>query len=156
MKTGHSLINKRARERLDSKLSSLHPVNRYAAPPKGWIRAIRDALGMNGVQLARRMNISPQALADLERSEAAGRIQIGTLRRAAEAMDCQLVYALVPRTSLEDTVQQRAAYIAEREVRRTDHTMALEDQQASDWLLEDQVRDYIETNLRPGDLWSDE
>lgn len=156
MRTGRNLISKRARERLDSKLSSLRPVSRYAAPPKGWVRALREALGMNGVQLARRIGVSPQSLADLERSEAAGRIQIDTLRRAAEAMDCQLVYALVPRTSLEETVQQRAAYIAEREVRRTDHTMALEDQSASDELLQDRVRDYIETELRPGDLWSDE
>ena len=68
-------------------------------PPKGWIRAIRDAVGMTGGQLASRLGIRPQTVAALEKSEAAGSIQLSTLRRVAEAMDCTLVYAKMVPTS---------------------------------------------------------
>ena len=86
----------RARQRLDGRLAALKPEDRFKAPPKGWIRAIRDALGMTGVQFARRLRIRPQSVDALEQSEATGSIQLKTLRRAAEALDCTLVYALVP------------------------------------------------------------
>src|SRR5262245_57390023 len=92
----------RARQRLDERLAALKPTDRFRAPPRGWIRAIRDALGMTGVQFARRLRVRPQSLDAVERSEANGTIQLKTLRRAAEALDCTLVYALVPNSSLEE------------------------------------------------------
>src|SRR4029079_14724254 len=92
----------RARQRLDERLAPLEPADRFRPPPKGWIRAIRDALGMTGVQLASRLGVRPQTLNLIEKSEAEGTIQLKTLRRAAEALDCTLVYALVPKGSLEE------------------------------------------------------
>jgi predicted DNA-binding mobile mystery protein A len=64
------------------------------------MRAIRDAIGMSGVQLAKKLGVRPQTIEAFERSEATGAIQLKTLRRAAEALDCTLVYALVPKASL--------------------------------------------------------
>ena len=95
---------KRARHRLDERLRALQPIDRFKTPPKGWIRALRDALGMTGAQLGARIGIRPQTVESIEKSEAAGTIQLNTLRRAAEALDCTLVYALVPNTSLETVV----------------------------------------------------
>src|SRR5258706_15467021 len=106
----------RARQRLDERLLVLKPEERFRAPPKGWIRAIRDALGMAGVQFAKRLAIRPQSVEALEKSEANGSIQLKTLRRAAEALDCTLVYALVPNTSLEGAVRERARKIAKRDL----------------------------------------
>lgn len=145
-------IRNRARERLDSKLASIKPVDRFAMPPKGWVRAIRDAIGMTGAQLARRLGMTAQGIVSLERSEASGKIQLNTLRRAAEAMDCILVYALVPKTSLTEMVDHRARDIALRALRRVSHSMALEDQQV-DRDLEKRVQTYIDTALRDRDLW---
>src|SRR4051812_24912152 len=105
-------IRKRARERLDERLAPLKPADRFRAPPKGWVRAIRDALGMTGVQFARRLRVRPPSVASLEVSEASGAIQLNTLRRAAEALDCTLVYALVPNDSLEGAIRTRARKIA--------------------------------------------
>ena len=73
-------------------------------PRGGWVRAVRDALGMNTRQLAQRLGVTHNAVVDLERSEVAGVAKLEALRRADEALDCDLVYALVPRTTLEDTV----------------------------------------------------
>ena len=67
-----------------------------AVPVKGWIKAIRDSLGMTAAQLANRMGISQSTLTAMEKAEARGAIQLSSLRRAAEAMNCTLVYALVP------------------------------------------------------------
>lgn len=145
-------IRNRARERLDSKLASIKPIERFAMPPKGWVRAIRDAIGMTGAQLARRLGMTAQGIVSLERSEASGKIQLNTLRRAAEAMDCILVYALVPKTSLTQMVDHRARDIALRALRRVSHSMALEGQQV-DRDLEKRVQTYIDTALRDRDLW---
>ena len=145
-------VRQRARERLDARLAVIKPLERFTVPPKGWIRAIRDAIGMSGPQLARRLGMTAQGLVSVERSEAQGRIQLNTLRRAAEAMDCVLVYALVPETSLEQMVEHRARELALQALSRVSHSMALEDQHI-DRDLERRVQTYIATALRDRDLW---
>jgi predicted DNA-binding mobile mystery protein A len=72
------------------------------------MRTMRDALGMSGYQLARRMGFSPTRVRQFEAEEVAGSIRLGTLRRAAEAMNCTLVYALSPNEPLEDIVLRQA------------------------------------------------
>lgn len=142
-----------ARQRLDQRLSAFRPESRFTAPPKGWIRAIRDALGMSALQLGRRLGVKPQSVADLEKSEAHGTIQLKTLRKAAEALDCTLIYALVPNSSLEDAVQTRAREIARKELARIGHTMDLEAQGLSKAERETQIDDYVREHLRERDLW---
>ena len=65
-------------------------------PPRGWLRAIRDALGMTMQQYAGRLGVSQPRIIALEKSEVEDTVTLGTLRRAAAALDCQLVYAVVP------------------------------------------------------------
>jgi predicted DNA-binding mobile mystery protein A len=146
-------IRQKARQRLDERLLPLQPVDRFKAPPKGWIKAIRNALGMTGVQFAKRLKVSPQGVDTLEKSEANGSIKIETLRRAAEALDCTLVYALVPNTSLEATVRERARKIALRDLGRVAHTMKLEAQGTGDADLEARIDAYIRNTLKDRDLW---
>lgn len=146
---------KRARTRLDERLEVLRPADRFMVPPKGWVRALRDALGMTGAQLGARMGIRPQTVETIEKSEAAGTIQLNTLRRAAEALDCTLVYALVPNTSLEAMVNARARKIAMRELQRVAHTMRLEAQGTDDAHLEARIQAYIRDMLSERDLWNE-
>jgi predicted DNA-binding mobile mystery protein A len=146
-------ICQKARQRLDERLLPLKPTNRFQAPPKGWIRAIREALGMTGLQLARRLNVTPQSVDALEKSEANGAIKIETLRRAAEALDCTIVYALVPNSALEETVRARARKIALHDLGRVAHTMKLEAQGTADADLEARIAAYIRDTLRDRDLW---
>jgi predicted DNA-binding mobile mystery protein A len=147
---------RRARQRLDERLSALKPVDRIRPPPKGWTRAIRDALGMTGVQLAARLGVRPQTVDALERSEASGSIRLGTLRRAAEALDCTLVYALVPNTSLEDAVDRRARRIAIRDLQRVAHTMKLEAQETGDAGIQARIDDYIRDAVKDRELWNEQ
>jgi predicted DNA-binding mobile mystery protein A len=145
----------RARQRLDERLLALKPEDRFRTPPKGWVRAIRDALGMTGVQFAKRLGIRPQSVEALEKSEANESIQLKTLRRAAEALDCTLVYALVPNTSLEGAVRERARKIAKRDLDRVAHTMKLEAQGTGDANLEARIEAYIRDVLKERDLWNE-
>lgn len=145
----------RARQRLDERLSSLKPQDRFRPPPKGWIRAIRDALGMTGVQLAKRLHVRPQTVKAIEKSEARGSIQLRTLRRAAEAMGCTLVYALVPNSSLENAVHQRARTLAIRDLQRVAHTMRLEAQETGDPGMEARIDAYIRDSIKDRDLWNE-
>ncbi|MET4037954.1 MULTISPECIES: mobile mystery protein A [unclassified Bradyrhizobium] len=145
----------RGRKRLDERLIPLKPEDRFNAPPKGWVRAIRDALGMTGVQFAKRLKIRPQSVEALEKSEANGSVQLKTLRRAAEALDCTLVYALVPNTSLEGAVSARARKIARRELGRVAHTMKLEAQGTGDANLEARIEAYVRDVLKDRDLWNE-
>ncbi len=147
-------IAEHGRKRLDARLVPLNDErNRLLVPPKGWIRAIRDALAMSGVQLAKRLKVSPQTIEAMEKSEAAGTIQLNTLKRAAEALDCTLVYALIPKTSLENTVNNRARQIAAAALARVSHTMKLEDQDTGDRELEARIEDYIR-HIKDRDLWN--
>ncbi|MDX8495322.1 mobile mystery protein A [Mesorhizobium sp. VK22B] len=145
----------RARLRLDERLSVLKPEDRFRPPPKGWMRAIRDAIGMTGVQLAARLGVRPQTVEAIEKSEASGSVQLSTLRRAAEAMDCTLVYALVPNSSLENAVHQRARKIAIRALQRVAHTMRLEAQETGDAGMEARIEAYIRDVLKDRDLWNE-
>lgn len=149
------LRHSRARQRLDERLLALKPESRFDPPSRGWVRAVREAIGMTGVQFARRLRISPQSVEALEKSEATGTIQLKTLRRAAEALDCRLVYALVPNSSLESSVNERARKIALRDLGRVAHSMALEAQGTGDADLEERIRAYIRDALRYRDLWNE-
>lgn len=145
----------RARQRLDERLLPLKPEDRFRPPPKGWIRAVRDAVGMSGVQLALRLGVRPQTVDAMEKSEASGTIKLKTLQRAAEALDCTLVYALVPRSSLQHTVESRARKMALRDLRRVAHTMELEAQGTGDAHLEARIEAYIRETIRDRDLWDE-
>lgn len=91
---------KSALEQLDATLAQFAWLRNLQPPRMGWIRAIRDALGMSGRQPGKRMDVGKMWVGDMERLEATGATTLKTLRRAAEAMDCVLVYALVPKTTL--------------------------------------------------------
>ena len=117
-----------ALKQLDKTLAGMRSALAVQPPARGWLRAIRDALGMSGPQLAKRMRMTKQGVADLEKKEVSGSISLNTLRKAAEAMDCVLVYAVVPRDSLTAIVERQARKVAEGHAAYSAHTMLLEDQ----------------------------
>lgn len=141
-----------ARRSLDRVLAPFRKLPRRA-PPRGWIRALRDALGMTAEQLGDRMGITQPSVQRLELSEAEGTIQLSSLRRAAEALDCEVFYALVPRRSLRETYDAAARAVARRELGRVGHSMALEDQAVGDDEDEERLRRFIAEELDPRELW---
>lgn len=116
-----------ARKHLERRLSALRVID-ATRPPKGWVRAMRDALGMSAVQLAKRLGVVQSRITALEQAEANDAITLKSLRQAAEALDCTLVYALVPKKPMDDLLRDRAALVADEQLARTHHSMRLEDQ----------------------------
>jgi predicted DNA-binding mobile mystery protein A len=148
---------KLVRQQLEITLQKFRPLLDISMPPKGWIRAVRDALGMNGRQLADRLNVTRQRVALIEKDELGSSATLKTMRRVAESLDCVFVYALVPRTSLEQTLHEQAKRLAKKRLARASHTMMLENQELSEidqeQALNDMVKELIET--QPSTLWDD-
>jgi predicted DNA-binding mobile mystery protein A len=117
-----------SRASLDERFAALGSAAHLAVPAHGWIRALRQALGMTTAQLATRLGIKQPSVIAIEQSEIKGTVQLATLRRVAEALDCRLVYALVPNKPLETTVRERARLFLRRRRGPVEHSMLLEDQ----------------------------
>jgi predicted DNA-binding mobile mystery protein A len=143
-----------ARARLDERFAEFGAMKTYARPVRGWVKAIREALGMTTAQLARRMGVKQPSIVALEKSEVQGSIQLATLRRVAEAMDCTVVYALVPRHPLEGVVRERARLFARRSRAPIEHSMTLEDQQVRRKDAERMI-DAIVRETPPSRLWDE-
>lgn len=107
----------------------LAQVNFPEAPTEGWVCAIRKSLGMSVRQLAERIGITQQSAARLEKNEADDSITLKSLRKAAEALDCRLVYAIVPNEGGLDGIVKKQAFKKACEIVQTvDHSMKLEGQ----------------------------
>ena len=115
---------------LDNALNPWRALPR-SRPAGGWLRSVRQALGMTTRQLAKSVGVSQAAVVDAERTEAKGDISLATLERYAAALHCELTYALVPKRPLQEIVEARAERIAQDQVSRVSHSMALENQQTS-------------------------
>ncbi|MDP1524310.1 MAG: mobile mystery protein A [Rhodocyclaceae bacterium] len=133
---------------LDTALTRWRSANLPPRPASGWIKAIREALGMSAAELARRLEVSVPTATRMELSEAEDRISLSTLRRAAELLGCELQYALVPKQSLTDTLENRALTLARQQMAAVSHTMALEAQATSRETVEAQTRSQAENLLK--------
>ncbi len=154
MKSKHRQI---MREQLDNTFAQLSKVKGLQPPVKGWLRSIREALGMTGKQLGERIGVSQPRVVQMEKDEISGAVTLKTMRQAAAAMDCIFVYAVVPRTSLEDTIREQALKVAEKRLSRTSHTMLLEDQQVSNDERQKMLQAKIDdlTREMPKDFWTE-
>jgi predicted DNA-binding mobile mystery protein A len=116
-------------KQLDRALEPYRAAREVQRPSKGWIRSIRQALGVSSGELARRLGTSRQLPLQLEKGEAEDRITLKSLRAVANALDCDLVYSLVPRAgSMQELIENRARAEAKDRVLGVEHSMALEDQ----------------------------
>lgn len=148
---------KLVREQLETTLQRFSILSTVNTPQKGWIRAVRDALGMTAKQLACRMDVTQQSVTRIEKDEPTGSVTIKTMRKTAEALDCQFVYGFVPKVSLEETVRARAKKVAVKRLTEANQTMSLEAQSLSKEENQNVLTEMIEemANTPPSNLWDD-
>ena len=148
-----------ARRHLDERFAQMGAPATFTRPLKGWIRAIRDALGMSTTQLAKRLGVPQSRVVAIEKGELSGSLTLNTLYRVADAMDCQLVYALVPKAnaSLMSIVETQAYTKARAMMDQTKHTMSLEAQSVRGKELAAQFQKLTEKILQesPRKLWDE-
>jgi predicted DNA-binding mobile mystery protein A len=115
----------RAARALDARLQNVRswPI---ARPENGWIRAVRDALGLTTKQYALRLGVSQPRVVALEKGEREETLTLANLRRAAEALNCELVYVFAPKKPLAETLRKRAEAMATEQLNGIAHSMLLE------------------------------
>jgi len=145
------------RRQLDHSLASFRSLKAIQPPEGGWARAIRESLGMSQRQLADRMGVSKTAVHSAERNEARGTLKLESLQALAAGLDCDLVYALVPRDSLEASLRKRAQELAGKLVEAVSASMELEEQGVADEERRRQVEELASELLakRSADFWDD-
>ncbi|HZZ05152.1 mobile mystery protein A [Paraburkholderia sp.] len=142
-------------EQVQASVAAYSDLTNRRPPPRGWLKAIRESLGLTERQQAGRLGITGSTLHKSELAEAEERITLGQLRKLADGLDCELIYALVPRKPLTQVVEDRARSIALQEVSEVAHTMSLEDQRPATDRLRKQVEQRTVELLRGrwSDLW---
>jgi predicted DNA-binding mobile mystery protein A len=143
-----------ARLRLDSRLNEVRAQRTAMQPPHGgWLRAVRSALGMSLEDLAARLGTTRSSMARLEASEQKETIQLDTLRRAAQALNCELAYVLIPKLPLQETVDTQRLKVARQHSSKVRTHMSLEDQDTKDTGLERWREERALSLVRDRDLW---
>jgi predicted DNA-binding mobile mystery protein A len=136
-------------KQLDRQLKEWQTLNnKYGKPRAGWIKTLRKALSMSSIQLAHRLKLSRARIVQLENAETHGAVTLRTLRETADALGCELVYALVPKgnSSLESIIKTRAEQVAKERVANVAHSMSLESQSVDADMLQLQ-KDELVKNL---------
>ncbi len=100
-------------------------------PKQGWVKEIREALGMSMQDLALRLGTIKQRIERIEKDEISKKVTLESMRKAADALDCNFIYFFVPRTSLQSTMNEQAMKAAEEIAKDVGHTMTLEAQGTS-------------------------
>ncbi len=141
------------REQLDARIGHIKPF--VEGSRNGWIKILREALGMSTKQLSKRVGIDQSRISRLENSEIEGDLKLSSLKKIAEGLDMQLVYYFVPKTGLEEMVYNQAKAIALKRLNKVSQTMRLEDQELSNDQKAKALEDLIQKILinEPKDFW---
>ena len=147
-----------ARRQLDKRLNKIRDSDAFIRPPPGWIKAIREALGMPTAQLARRIGVSQPRVVVIERAEKEGSLTLSSLERAASALECRFVYALIPRDSLNHLIEERSRLTAANRLQKTQHSMRLEAQDVDETDKAEQLRRLAQRLVEKAgsELWDDD
>jgi len=150
-------FKKLRRRQLAQTLERLDPFRAVERPPKGWLKAIREELGMTMQQAADRLGVTKSMISKYEKAEVEGTITLATLRRAAGALSSELVYAAVSKEPIEEILGRRAHAVARRRIDAVHRSMVLEDQAISREERQRQIADLAEDLLekRPRTLWDE-
>jgi predicted DNA-binding mobile mystery protein A len=131
--------------------------NLVQSPPEGWLRTVRNALGMSAAQLAEKMGVTRARIAQAEHAELSGSITLKTMEAMAKAMGCRFVYAVIPEGRIEDIILAQARKKATTLVGTASKHMALEDQTLPNERITERVERLTREIARemPRNFWSD-
>jgi predicted DNA-binding mobile mystery protein A len=152
-------FKKLMREQIQESLNNFLELTKKPIPKKGWIRTIREALGMSSNVLAERLGCTRANISSIEQRERKGTITLETMEEVAQALNCKLVYCLVPVEPFDKTLEKQARLIAKKRIQIINHSMKLEQQGLTSKQLQQQEDDLVQELLQgnPKALWvSDE
>jgi transcriptional regulator with XRE-family HTH domain len=114
---------------LNDAAMAFHVARGAAKNVRGWLRTVRMLVGIPAVEAARRIGVEAHEIFRRERAEVRGVIGLQALRQTAEALDCELVYGLIPK---EGTLAARVAGVEAGRQQRQAEAKARKLQRAKD------------------------
>jgi predicted DNA-binding mobile mystery protein A len=133
--------NKLMIKQLDRQLTDWLQTKNFFQPRNGWISCIRKALGMTLPQLAKRLKVVRSRIIKIQETELSGTLTIHTLQEVARALNCDLVYAFIPRKTLSILLREQAEKIAKQRLDKVSHSMKLENQGVSSVYQQEQLKE---------------
>ena len=98
-------MNSRFFKRLETWVKANHLAWSEIIQQKSWLRSARKAQNLKGIELAKRMAVSPARISMMERDEAHGALTLKMMQKAAQALDCEFVYAVIPKSALKGSAE---------------------------------------------------
>ena len=146
---------KTIRDQLEKKLTLLRELSISGMPQEGWIKTIREALGLSTAQLGKKAGLDQSRISRLENAEKDGSLKLSSLQKIAKGLNMKFVYGFVPEQSLEEVVRTQARKIALKRLKKLNATMRLERQELSPEEQQKALNDMIEKILveQPKDFW---
>lgn len=138
--------NKKILRRSYQKKFDLYRKAIIARPQQGWLKTIREFLGMTTTQLAKKLEISQPRIVAMEKNER--NVKISTMERIADTLNCDFSYAFVPRENIDDIIYNQAKKKAQKILNKVNKNMGLENQLAkTDDLLKDIIEELLDGNI---------
>lgn len=142
------LLRRSYQKKFDSLKKSIIPI-----PPQGWIKTIREFLGMTTSQFAKQINVSQPRIINMEKNEK--NIKISTMERIADSLDCEFIYTFIPRENIQETLYKQARKKAIKILNKVNKNMELENQSVeNNELLEDLINELLNDNISK--IWDEE
>lgn len=145
-------MNNTILKQIDRRIEAIRSSKDKTHVREGWIKYMRQALGLTMQELAQRVGLPASNIAQAEKREVEGKITLDLLNRMAHAMDCEVVYSIVPKTDIHTFIRTKALEKARAVLTDADLHMALEDQKvtgARDERIERLAQKFIDA----GDIW---
>lgn len=146
------LLDRLSLDQINRRIEALRDISAHTKVRQGWIRYMRESMGMTLKNLGAKAGLSISAIQQAERNELAGTITLNRLKQMAETMDCELVYAFVPKSPITKILENAAKNKALRLLKVADIHMNLENQKV-DRALKARVDQLAKTLLEKGDIW---
>ena len=121
-------MKKLIRLQLNKQFDEIRHILRFDRPLLGWIKALRNALGMTSAQLAKRMKVSQARISFIESAEINGTLTLNKLNETANALNCKFVYFLIPENNLDEILKEQAIKAVIESHKSVSHSMGLENQ----------------------------
>lgn len=155
------IVAKQYRDRVNQAVTQFGDIAiqpNHGLPEKGWLKTVRTALGMTGTQLAKKLGVTKARVFKAEQDEPHGSVTLKSMQAMAEAMDCNFVYAIVPKHNVEDVIKQRALDKAREQVNAASTHMTLEGQTLSKEQLEYEIERVAAQIMdkMPSDFWNED
>lgn len=145
-------LNETALNQINRRLEALRSVKDKALVRNGWINYMRTALGLTLSELGNLVSLSTASVAQAERREVEGQVSLSTLKKMAHAMDCELIYAFVPKKDIKTMVHDQAFEKARKTLGIADLHMKLENQKV-EGDEEERIGRLAKKFMEKGDIW---